>query len=307
MPGNEVIWFNSKIRIQNKSFPWLKAFKNGLIYVRQLFESGKFISFETASSKYLMSMMSYNSLKAAIPKSMKDHFKNNPEKAVVELSFYDMMKNSRDISRLVYKSHIKDVSLTQRIEKWQKELGSEVQYEDYIVYVCNIFKTTNIPKLRSFQYRLANRAIITNVHLSRWGKLDTDKCSFCGKQIENYTHLFVMCEKIRDIWIKIEEKMYEYNSQDIEFNVASVMWNRLVKNDPKNIKNFICLLFKQYVYRQRCLGETPDCNQFFNIISVNGSVERFIAKGNNKLDQHIKKWENASPTYYDIEISQVKN
>ena len=98
-----------------------------------------------------------------------------------------------------------------------------------------------------------------------------------------------MCEYIQPIWIQIEELMYEYNMEHIKFDTHTVMFNTLIDN-PRNVKNFICLLFKSYVYTQRCLGEKPSFVGFKKLLSNHRTYERYIATKNGKLSKHIKKW-----------------
>ena len=38
--------------------------------------------------------------------------------------------------------------------------------------------------------------------------------------------------------------MKEFNTEQIDFNVDNVMWNRLITDKPKYIKNFMCLITK---------------------------------------------------------------
>ena len=125
---------------------------------------------------------------------------------------------------------------------------------------------------------------------------------FVHKHPETYVHLFVMCELIRPIWIKIERFMYQFDDTDIDFNIVNVIANLLTPSSRKNVKNFICLLFKQYLYRQRCLQKTPNFNQFQRIVWQTKNIERFIAVKNNKESHYIKKWNRneTSLSYFDL-------
>ena len=116
----------------------------------------------------------------------------------------------------------------------------------------------------------------------------------------------MLCEIIQPIWIRIEEFLYTFGDEDITFNVETVITNKLVA-DPCNVKNFVCLLFKQYLYRQRCLSQKPNFEQFTQLVYQAKNIERFIATKNNKLSKHNAKWNVKNNyinlSYYDQEVN----
>ena len=82
---NQILWYNSLIRIGGKPCMWNDAFKRGLKYVNQLFESQNFICFETMYQIFGITRLRYNSLKAAIPKQIKDFFLSTPKSLFLPL------------------------------------------------------------------------------------------------------------------------------------------------------------------------------------------------------------------------------
>ena len=76
----------------------------------------------------------------------------------------------------------------------------QIDYQTFTNCFQDIRLVTNVPKYGSFQYRLLHRAIITNVHLKHWGKVENDLCTFCEKDRETYLHLFIFCEHVEKIW-----------------------------------------------------------------------------------------------------------
>ena len=67
---DQLIWFNSRIRVEGKPIMWSKPAKSGLLAVSDMFENGKFMCCELALEKYSLTVMQYNSLKCAIPKEI---------------------------------------------------------------------------------------------------------------------------------------------------------------------------------------------------------------------------------------------
>ena len=83
--------------------------------------------------------------------------------------------------------------------------------------------------------------------------------------------------------------MEKYNTENIDFSCENVICNKLISN-PRNVKNFICLLFKQYLYRKRCFKEIPKYEEFETIVIQIKNVELYIATKNNRINKHLKKW-----------------
>ena len=65
-----------------------------------------------------------------------------------------------------------------------------------------------------------------------------------------------MCQHVQTLWISLEEYVMTYSWEEIDFDIRNVMFNKLIPQ-VGHIKNFLCLVTKQYIYRQCCLQE--DC------------------------------------------------
>ena len=136
---------------------------------------------------------------------------------------------------------------------------------------------------------------------------DTDKCNFCQVEKESYTHLFVLCEKVRDLWLEIEKFKDEFNKEEIDFGLDTVICNRLVE-DPGHIKNFICLLTKQYIYRQRCMNAKLSLTELKRHIFNIRNIEKFIAVKNGHTLYHECKWgQSAQHSHSNVQRDRVDN
>ena len=106
-----------------------------------------------------------------------------------------------------------------------------------------------------------------------------------------------MCPVVQELWIAVEKFMNEFDEHPLDFNRKNVFLNELVPT-RSNVKNIICLILKQYIYRKRCFKEAPNINEFKKLIWNIRNVERYIAVKNSQEDKHMKKWSN-NPTYYE--------
>ena len=148
-------------------------------------------------------------------------------------------------------------------------------------------------KLRSFQYRLVMRAIITNIHLKRWKIVNTENCGLCGKYPETYQHLMWDCEKVQTLWSNVKEicvHMGVVEEDDINLSYPNVILNS-VTPDPRNVCNLIVLCAKQYIYSRKCLKEPINVFEFKKTVVNIKCSEKYYAIRDNKMYQYLKKWE----------------
>ena len=203
---NQLIWYNSSIKVAGKPFFWRDAYQRGLKFVYQLFTKGGFISESTALQQFGIGVMRLNSLKAAIPGEMVAYFSDfspscflpiAPHNYDVEVYVY-----RTGLAKRAYKNLEEDVLLIHnKYIKWRQDLGQEFPYGiiEFGKLHLDIFRITNIPKYRSFQYRLLQRGLVTNVHLFKWQMRQDELCTFCRTEVESMVHLFFECKVVKSL------------------------------------------------------------------------------------------------------------
>ena len=67
-----------------------------------------------------------------------------------------------------------------------------------------------------------------------------------------------------------------FSEDKICFGKDTVIANKIIQN-PSHIKNFICLLTKFYVYRQRCFRKTLNFHELRGLIYNTQNIEKYIA------------------------------
>ena len=100
------------------------------------------------------------------------------------------------------------------------------------------FRVTNVTKYRSFQYRLLQRGLVTNIQLSKWGILDSDKCTFCQEDSETVIHIFCECKCVRPIWDALKEYVFDRFQENIRLEPSRIILNEIA---PKkgSVINFL--------------------------------------------------------------------
>ena len=84
--------------------------------------------------------------------------------------------------------------------------------------------------------------------------------------------------------------MMQYSSDKINFNEQNVMFNNIIEEDPMHVKNFICLMVKQYIYRQRCFNKELSVCELERQITNLKRIEKYNAIKSNRLHKHEEKW-----------------
>ena len=173
------------------------------------------------------------------------------------------------------------------LRRWSVVLPG-IDKEILLNAVTKLYQITNMPKFRSFQYRLLFHVIITNVQLQIYGIKENNKCTFCAKLPETTDHLFLLCDKVDALW---QEICNFYDIAKEELTLQKVMLN-LAEPNPRKIQNFIVLCAKIFIYNTRCAQETLSFERFriwFESLQV---IEKNIEIKNDKLFTHELRWNN---------------
>ena len=296
---NQYLWYNSNILVKGKPFFWADVYSKGLQFVFQLFKDGNYKTKEQVSCEYGLTVLRFNALKTAIPKEWKEYFCSWKESQFSPLPphNYDMCVNNtiKGLSKRVYQFLSDDIMLVHgKYMKWRQDIDSDFceGLWDFRRMFIDVYRVTNVPKYRSFQYRLLQRALVTNVELKKWGIVESDRCTFCELERETLKHLLFECKYVQSLWTQLVEFLQQnYCNQILNLSISTVIFNKMV--DIKgHVVNFVCLIAKQYVYRKRCQKDIPSFVELKRMILSIQNVEKYIAVKNNKLSTHLKKWGN---------------
>ena len=96
---------------------------------------------------------------------------------------------------------------------------------------------------------------------------------------------------IQPLWDDFKNFVYEkYGMEIAGLNSTKIIMNCICEK-PGHIVNFMCLLLKQYIYRQRCLNVQVHFTVYKRIVQRIESIEKYIAIKNDKIYVHTLKWE----------------
>ena len=138
----------------------------------------------------------------------------------------------------------KNLIVRPKSNTWAEELEIELTVDEFNRSISRMYTITNVPKLRSFQYRVMHRALVLNTHLNRWGMREDNLCSFCQNSKETIQHIFVNCKHTKALWMSVN-KTIENRGKNCNLleNASSLIFN----NFKQPLVNIVVLITKQYI------------------------------------------------------------
>ncbi len=175
--------------------------------------------------------------------------------------------------------------------KWENGLQKLMDNKFFSSLFENIKGITLCTKLRSFQYRLLNNAVLTNKRLFKMKEVPTELCTFCNTEVETVIHVIWECNIAQHLWNNVTQWVAQKTGKNVVFSLGNVILNNVTKNPIDSI-NMICLIVKQYIYSSRCLKIIPNFKILKQKIVQYHNVEKYLAISKAKLEKHNKKWKN---------------
>ena len=187
------------------------------------------------------------------------------------------------------------------VKKFETNPTSKYKYEE-------LFPTTDLPwqeiyliprnvtvdtKTREFQFKYLHRIVFTNKALFKMGIVSSSLCTFCGKFEESLEHLFIHCEITSSFWLSVTEwlKIYFTNLQNL--NASNITFGFFRKDFL--LLNHIVILSKQVIFQCRNLNIKPSLSLLKARMKTTYELELSIAKQNQTLEIHNKKWKELLP------------
>ena len=284
----QVLWFNSDIRIGGSMLRPTEHLQNGLWKVEHLFdENTEFLTKHQFVDKFgEIHWLLYYQIRAAVCDVIKgkngEEYTNNIE--------YSVLMDKQRVSNIIYSTYIqsKENTLIRYYHRWKEKINPECVYKEYIRLFRNIYCITNITKFRDFQYRLLLGKIFTNDTLVKWGIVDSQLCNFCNIEKQTNLHLLYGCTFVKKIWVSIGA----YYMPEVVISSTAIMENNVNKKSL-HVHNFIVLVTKQYIFRCKCENVKPKFETLQAELRLWKKIEEYNAKLNSRLEKHKNKWQNA--------------
>lgn len=275
--GDQIIWNNSLIRIDNTTIYDRRFHLAGVTYVKDLLnEEGSFFNYVQFIRKYNIPSFPFTRLTgiiSAIPRDWKRSMQETVDRSS-EDSVIDRLSSITSVSRLIYPRLIRHISLPPRAcVKWN---ASFTLTEDYWAVIFKMpFIALSDTKIQYFQFRFLHRVLGTNKLLYYMNKVESPLCNFCHIETESVEHLFWSCHITSSFLLDAEQLFF--GRQFILTNRDFFFGYNLVLDHPMN---FFILHCKYYLYICKQNETLPSVNDFYYRMKFVMKVESCINSKN---------------------------
>ena len=115
----------------------------------------------------------------------------------------------------------------------------------------------------------------------------------CSMEIETINHLFGECNHVQHFWTNLAMFLLRHNIT-INFSLKYVTLGITERTNciETQVKNFIILLGKYFVFKNKYQGTQPTLEHFKLYLSQIIKVEKYIYFTNDRIAQFDRKWGN---------------
>ena len=176
-------------------------------------------------------------------------------------------------------------------QKWIEQFSDENLTWNNI-YTSRLQATKDV-RLQNFQYKCLMRIIPTNKYLLKCKIKETALCEFCSMEIETINHLFWECNHVQHFWTNLAMFLLRHNIT-INFSLKYVTFCITERTNciETQVKNFIILLGKYFIFKNKYQGTQPTLEHFKLYLSQRIKVEKYIYFTNDRIAQFDRKWGN---------------
>ena len=144
-------------------------------------------------------------------------------------------------------------------------------------------------KIKEFYYKFICNRLATGEWLYRVGITNSNVCTFCNCDKETVEHLFIKCDIKKTFWEKYSEWRYNASRKPENLTTENIMLGISISELP--VEENLCLIYAKYfIYGCKYREQKPSFSNFIKYLESKHNVEMYIAKKNNQIEEHRKRW-----------------
>ncbi|PIK36905.1 pol-like protein [Apostichopus japonicus] len=272
--GNQFLWNNSYIRINNQIVFYKFLYEANVKYVRDLYgENGRPLTFHFFRTKFNLPMFPftiYTGLINAIPLEWRRDYVQNCNFPNCNEIWLDKVLHSNSTSQCVYSRYLDKVAQIPTASRKWANVFNNLTTEDWNRFYSIPWATVSESKIQYFQFRVLHRIIGTNKLLHTIGKSDSPNCTFCDTHIESIEHLFWECSVTSTFILGVEamllNKQFFFSKKDILLGFGV---------DVAHPYNFLILYMKHFIFQCKLNKCIPVVEDFFYKFKFTISVKKY--------------------------------
>ena len=298
---NQLIWYNSCIRVEKKPIYYKNWAANGIIKIKDLLDNvndildfGNFQKKFNNPKAHYLDFIRLISLKKLLNPLQPRLGKKREQTKIITIQ--EVASGSK-LNRVVYSLLLKNfTTVPQKSQlKWARDLEAcqknEIHKIDNIdlktVYSIS-FSCTSSTSLRTFHFKYLHRRIPTNTFLMKCKISPTEKCTFCKSEPETTIHLFFQCSYVNIFWQTIIRWIKSFpNQENINFSKAMQLG---LQTCETSVLNLIMLTAKHFIFTCKLRKQNPTLSMYRQTLNSVFVSEREIASKTGKVLDLTRKW-----------------
>ena len=300
----QILWFNSAIKIGNKFLKNNLMEQKGLVFIKDLLDNhGKIANRTYIQEKYNteISIMYYNSMVSAIPKKWKKLIEeDNNSTNYFRMQKCQIMIESRPKRleelkcRDLYWLFINKINCRPSSEsKWEEKVGLNFDEDMWAKLYQNPYGLTSEAYILALHFEITHRTLACGYNLNIWKIKESNICETCQNDTDTIEHHMVACEPTLRFWNTVFNWwkaaigfMFPIDTYDILFGLPNETEDIQVKQ-----LNFILLLGCSYVYTNK--QQKKDSNLYEFLIYCKNKLEakRETLCIQNRESKFVKHWD----------------
>ena len=119
--------------------------------------------------------------------------------------------------------------------------------------------------------------------------VDSNVCSFCKNEKENFYHIYCECNVIKAIWDQVIMYAKKHDFFIYNLDPKCILLN-MIHEDSKHFLNLICLIVKHHVYVSKCLNQKPLATAIIKELVFIKKMEKRSAITKSQIKNYAMKW-----------------
>ena len=297
-----LLWFNSHIKIANRTIFYKKWFEKGVHYIKDIVVGHRWMTLNELENAlgFKPKLLDYLGILNSINKDWRRRIK---EVEIIESDTpthnIDKLCAVEKVNKVIYYelTQRKCEPPTGRWHKWITDLDLDLNELDWLDSLPTLHMCTTSTRLRSLGYRFMLRDVLTNNRLVHMGKVNSDLCYICNKEVETILHLYWQCPTTKRLWERLKIYILEILGIVVPLHPIEMLLNISETNHDQSISEVLQILYlitRNFIHSNKCNDKIPTWDGLItNIIQVS-KMERQIAsnRGENSEKNCARKWLN---------------
>ena len=205
----------------------------------------------------------------------------------------DKVNGKTKMNRLSYKTLIKQKIPNKPKYKIKWSTNHPIEDIEWEIILTQSYNITIDTKLREFQYKYLMNIIPDNSFLHKCHLVQSSLCDFCTMHPDSIYHMFWECHIVQGFWSEVKLFLEDKFSKIINLTFQNISFCNIIniKDEDGPIVNYIVLLSKYFIFKNKCNKSVPLIRQFKEYINYRKKLEHTIAIFKDKVEVCHRKWQ----------------